>query len=114
VAPLANLFLLEAQRRFDEVLAHIESLDYSQNPFLRDMLSYRRASTNRQLDRPKEALMSLDEIIQRSPDGFYAPFSLLLKAKILSEDLGKDEDAGQVYKEIMENYEDSLVSEEGK
>jgi len=28
--------------------------------------------------------------------------------------LGKDEDAGQVYKEIMENYEDSLVSEEAR
>jgi len=112
--PLANLFLLEAQRKFDQVLAHIESLDYSQNPFLRDMLLYRRASTNQQLDRPQEALKSLEEIASNSPDGFYAPLSLLLKAKILSEDLGKEQEAGQVYKEIMENYEDSLVSEEAR
>lgn len=114
LTPLGKLFLLEAQREFDQVLAQIESLDYLQNPFLKDMLSYRRASTNRRLDRPKEALKSLDEIIERSPDGFYAPFSLLLKAKILSEDLGKKEEAGQVYKQIMENYEDSLVSEEAR
>jgi len=114
MTPLATLFLLEAQRKFDQVLAHIELLDYSQNPFLKDMLLYRRALTNRQLDRPKEALESLDEIIEKSPDGFYAPFSLLLKAKILSEDLGEEDEAGRVYKQIMEDYEDSLVSEEAR
>jgi tetratricopeptide (TPR) repeat protein len=114
IASLANLFLLEAQRRFEQALTFMESLQYPENSFVQDMISYRRASANRQLGKPSEALKSLDEIIERSPDGFYAPFSLLLKAKILAEDLGREEEAGRVYKEIMDDYGDSLVSEEAR
>lgn len=111
----AKIDLLTFQKKFDAAIYDYQTLLLEfPNHSLSDEIFWNMAQINIRIGNISEALDNLDNILNLYMDDIYGDDALFLKAELFEKYLNREEEAMEIYKEILFQFPGSIYNAEAR
>ncbi len=100
----SNALLFEQRRMLDSTISKLNMISSDVNSTLGDVALYKLADIYLSRADSSMAIASIDSLSDRFPDSYYLPFGLKMKADMLLGEKGKEGEARDIYRKLLEKY----------